>query len=174
MRIEWNSYPSPVGALVLVEAAGKPLVVEFALPAKRMKWVDRLRQRHPNTPVDLGPCQGTRAWLDDYFQRRPGQFPFPEYLHEFFEVSAPQASVWRALCSIPLGETRSYDDIGRLTGFHPRQVGQLNGANRLAILIPCHRVVGKNGALVGYGGGLAMKRWLLDHELRVTGLRLDG
>jgi len=58
------------------------------------------------------------------------------------------------------------------TGFHARQIGQLVGANKLAIVIPCHRVVGKRGGLVGYGGGLDRKRWLLDHEIRVSGVRL--
>ena len=72
----------------------------------------------------------------------------------------------------PLGETRSYDDIARATRLHPRQIGWLVAANHLAILIPCHRVVGKDGSLVGYGGGLAKKRWLLDHELRTAGVVL--
>ena len=63
-------------------------------------------------------------------------------------------------------------DVARATRLHPRQIGWLVAANHLAILIPCHRVVGKDGALVGYGGGLARKRWLLDHELRTAGVVL--
>ncbi len=89
-------------------------------------------------------------------------------------MSEPQEAVWRALCNIPFGETRSYEDIAVATGLHPRAVGQLNGSNHLAILIPCHRVVGKDGGLVGYGGGLETKRWLLDHELRTVGLTLSA
>ncbi len=80
--------------------------------------------------------------------------------------------MFKTLRKIPLGETRSYDDIARATGLHPRQIGWLVSANHLAILIPCHRVVGKDGGLVGYGGGLAKKRWLLDHELRAAGVVL--
>ena len=86
--------------------------------------------------------------------------------------TAFQEAVWRELRKIPLGETRSYEDIARATRLHPRQIGWLVAANHLAILIPCHRVVGKDGSLVGYGGGLARKRWLLDHELRTAGVVL--
>jgi O-6-methylguanine DNA methyltransferase len=71
-----------------------------------------------------------------------------------------------------VGETRSYEAVAEETGLTARVVGQASGANHLALLIPCHRVVGKDGALVGYGGGLQRKRWLLDHELRLTGLVL--
>ena len=174
MNVEWTSYPSPIGSLVLVESTGRPLVVEFALRAKRMRWVDRLRARNPGTQIELARCPATRGWLDAYFQRRPRSFSFPGYLEEFFELSANEVLVWRALSEIPLGQTRSYEDVARVTGLNARVVGQLNGANHLAILLPCHRVVGKDGGLVGYGGGLANKRWLLDHEIRVTGLQLDG
>ena len=62
--------------------------------------------------------------------------------------------------------------LARAIRLHPRQIGWLVAANHLAILIPCHRVVGKDGTLVGYGGGLAKKRWLLDHELRAAGVVL--
>jgi methylated-DNA-[protein]-cysteine S-methyltransferase len=172
MRVEWTAFPSPIGVLTLVEAGGRPLVVEFAGRAKRMRWADRLRARHPSTQFDLGPCRATGGWLEAYFQSRPRPYPYPEYLEDYFDVTPPQAAVWRMLCEIPLGETRSYDDIARATGLHPRVVGQLNGANHLAVLIPCHRVVGKTGSLVGYGGGLQRKRWLLDHELRMTGVLL--
>jgi AraC family transcriptional regulator of adaptative response/methylated-DNA-[protein]-cysteine methyltransferase len=172
MKIEWTSCPTPIGPLVVVEADGRPLVVEFALRAKRMRWVDRLRARSPGLSIEGGPCRTTIGWLESYFQRRPRHFAFPDYLGEYFDVSPAEAAVWRLLCSIPLGETRSYDDLARQTGLHPRQVGQLNGANHLAVLVPCHRVVGKDGALVGYGGGLQRKRWLLDHELRMTGVSL--
>jgi O-6-methylguanine DNA methyltransferase len=173
VRYLWTSWPSPIGALLVAEADGRPLVVEFALRAGRMRWVDRLRARHPEAAIELGSCRATIGWLEAYFQRRPRPFPFPEYLPEHLEVSAPELAVWRLIAEIPLGETRSYDDLARRTGLPPRTVGQLVGANHLAILIPCHRVVGKRGGLVGYGGGLERKRWLLDHELRTTGVRLD-
>jgi AraC family transcriptional regulator of adaptative response/methylated-DNA-[protein]-cysteine methyltransferase len=173
MRIEWTSLPYPIGHLVLVESEGRPLVVEFALRARRMRWMDRLRERLPTVQIDPGPCRAITGWLDAYFQRRPRRFSYPAYLSEFFAVSTHEEVVWRALCDIPLGETRSYEQIAQATGLNPRVVGQLNGANHLAILIPCHRVVGKDGSLVGYGGGVQKKRWLLDHEIRMQGVVLS-
>jgi methylated-DNA-[protein]-cysteine S-methyltransferase len=79
-----------------------------------------------------------------------------------------QQIVWRALLAIPCGETRSYGDIAR-TIRRPaasRAVGLANGRNPIAIIVPCHRVIGANGTLTGYGGGLPTKQWLLAHEQR--------
>lgn len=77
-----------------------------------------------------------------------------------------QLKVWEALCTIPAGETLSYarlaEKIGRPTAV--RAVGLANGANPVAVVVPCHRVIGTNGSLTGYGGGLPRKRWLLQHE----------
>ncbi|MEN9499296.1 MAG: hypothetical protein RIS83_1115, partial [Pseudomonadota bacterium] len=80
----------------------------------------------------------------------------------------------QALCQIPYGETRSYADIARILGSAPRAVGQANGANPIPLLIPCHRVIGAQGALGGYSGGdgPATKRYLLDLESRSLRLPL--
>jgi len=86
-----------------------------------------------------------------------------------------ERSVWMALCDIPFGETTSYGAIARAIG-NPgaaRAVGAANNANPIALIIPCHRVIGADGQLVGYGGGLALKRKLLEHEARVCGTRYD-
>src|SRR5439155_18130327 len=82
--------------------------------------------------------------------------------------TAFQIEVWEALYRIPYGETRTYAEIARAIGRPAavRAVGAANGANPVAILVPCHRVIGSNGTLTGYGGGLAHKKWLLDHEAR--------
>jgi methylated-DNA-[protein]-cysteine S-methyltransferase len=82
--------------------------------------------------------------------------------------TAFQQRVWRALLDIPFGETESYGQLARRIGAPnaARAVGMANGRNPIAIIIPCHRVIGTSGALVGYGGGLPRKRWLLDHEVR--------
>jgi methylated-DNA-[protein]-cysteine S-methyltransferase len=79
-----------------------------------------------------------------------------------------QHRVWRALATIPYGETRSYGQIARQIGSPPavRAVGAANGKNPLSIVVPCHRVIGADGKLTGFGGGLDAKRWLLDHERR--------
>ena len=86
------------------------------------------------------------------------------------EGSPFQRSVWKALCKIPFGETESYGALARRIG-NPnasRAVGLANGKNPIGIIVPCHRVIGANGTLTGYGGGLARKQWLLDHERRIA------
>jgi methylated-DNA-[protein]-cysteine S-methyltransferase len=77
-----------------------------------------------------------------------------------------QLSVWQALLQIPFGATRSYADIARAIG-NPkgvRAVGLANGRNPIPVIVPCHRVIGSNGSLTGFGGGLPTKKWLLAHE----------
>jgi O-6-methylguanine DNA methyltransferase len=147
-------------------------VVEFPSRAGTIKWAVRLRAAVPELHIEQGSCRVTTAWLDDYFGGILHPLPFPDYLKRWFDLSPAQVAVFKALRRIPVGETRSYEDVARATRLHPRQIGWLVAANHLAILIPCHRVVGKDGGLVGYGGGLAKKRWLLDHELRAAGLVL--
>jgi O-6-methylguanine DNA methyltransferase len=172
MRIEWNSYEAPFGPLTMAECDTGPLVIEFPARADDVRWAVRLRSATPSLEIERGPCVRTVAWLDGYFAGRPERLPFPGYLRRWFDLSAEQVAVFRALMRIPFGETRAYDDVARATGLVPRQIGQLVAGNHLAILIPCHRVVGKDGALVGYGGGLDRKRWLLGHELRSAGVVL--
>jgi methylated-DNA-[protein]-cysteine S-methyltransferase len=85
-----------------------------------------------------------------------------------------QRSVWSALRTIPVGETRSYKDIAIAIG-NPkgvRAIGLANGANPIGIVVPCHRVIGSNGTMIGYGGGLNRKEWLLKHEGATAALLL--
>lgn len=103
-----------------------------------------------------------RSNLDAYFAGDPDPFTVP--------IDAPgtawESRVWDALRSIPHGETRSYGSIARQLD-NPggsRAVGLANGRNRIAILIPCHRVIASDGSLHGYASGLKAKKWLLDHE----------
>jgi O-6-methylguanine DNA methyltransferase len=173
MRVTWNSFVSPMGALTLVECASGPLVVEYAASSRGANWAERLRQGRPGISIEVGPCPQLERWLEAYFRGRPRPFAYPAHLADFFRADQASETVWRLLCTIPLGETRSYEDIARGSGQHPRRAGQIISANPLSICIPCHRVVGKHGDLVGYGGGLKRKRWLLDHELRTCGLVLS-
>ncbi len=79
-----------------------------------------------------------------------------------------QRNVWTQLCEIPYGETISYGELAQRVG-NPnasRAVGLANGRNPIAIIVPCHRVIGANGSLIGYGGGLERKTWLLEHEVK--------
>lgn len=86
--------------------------------------------------------------------------------------TAFQCRVWEALCEVPYGQVVSYGALAGRLGLGSgasRAVGAANGANRLAIVVPCHRVLAADGTLHGYGGGLERKRWLLDHERTVVG-----
>jgi methylated-DNA-[protein]-cysteine S-methyltransferase len=83
--------------------------------------------------------------------------------------------VWQALRDIPFGTTTSYGAVAKTIGYPKaaRAVGAANGANPIALIVPCHRVIGSDGSLTGYGGGLPLKRKLLEHEARVVGARFD-
>jgi O-6-methylguanine DNA methyltransferase len=172
MRVEWTSYTSPIGTLTAIACDEGPLAVEFPHRADRIRWSVKLRAAVPELHIVQGPCASATEWLDAYFAGQPRPFAYPKYLRNWFDLSPAQVAVHKALCRIPVGETRSYDAIARATGLHPRQIGWLIAGNHLAILIPCHRVVGKDGSLVGYSGGVATKRWLLSHELRASGVVL--
>jgi methylated-DNA-[protein]-cysteine S-methyltransferase len=132
----------------------------------------------PDRPAPTGPRQKsavlTRAagQLDEYFagERRDFDLPLAPSGTEF------QTEVWMALARIPFGVTCSYGELARAIGrpSASRAVGAANGANPIAIILPCHRVIGADGTLTGYGGGLPMKRWLLDHERACVQPSLPG
>jgi len=105
------------------------------------------------------------AELDAYFEGTLRQFTFP------FSWSGTdfQCKVWNELLNIPYGETISYGELSKRIK-NPaavRAMGTANGSNPLSIVVPCHRVIGSNGKLIGYGGGLWRKKWLLEHEKTV-------
>jgi methylated-DNA-[protein]-cysteine S-methyltransferase len=106
--------------------------------------------------------KATATQLGEYFAGTRMTFDLPLHPHgtDF------QRAVWQQLSAIPHGETRSYADIARALGqpTATRAVGAANGRNPLSIVVPCHRVVGSTGALTGFAGGIAAKRWLLAHE----------
>ena len=112
-------------------------------------------------------------------QRQVTQYANGKRREFAFELAAQgpefDKKVWAALLDIPFGTTTSYGAVAKRIG-HPtaaRAVGAANGANPIALIVPCHRVIGANGSLTGYGGGLPLKRKLLEHEARVCGMRLD-
>jgi O-6-methylguanine DNA methyltransferase len=129
------------------------------LAARLRKWFPPHEIVEGQSPIiDL-----TRQWLARYFAGSgadPSDVPLDLRGSEF------ERRVWQVLLQIPAGQTRSYASIARDLGQAgaARAVGLANGANPLAIIVPCHRVIGANGALTGYGGGLERKLWLLKHE----------
>lgn len=120
---------------------------------------DDIETRPSETPECLKPCV---SQLDEYFHGKRKKFTLALKLHgtDF------QKRVWSALSDIPYGITKSYKDIATVIGNKKavRAVGGANGNNPIGIIIPCHRVIGNNGKLVGYGDGVWRKKWLLDHE----------
>lgn len=109
--------------------------------------------------------------LKEYFKGKRMEFS----LHLLTPGTEFQQAVWKELLKIPYGSTRTYQEQADLlkNPLSVRAVAQANGANRLAIIIPCHRVIGSDGHLVGYGGGLERKKWLLDHEKKFSGKPVD-
>ena len=166
MRYAW--YESPIGPMLLVK--DDAAVRRVAIPERDPSRPDAPR-RGPGKP--LAPESGWRrddaglareaAELDAYFAGE---------LREFEMAVAPEGTpfrrrVWAALARIPYGETWSYGDLARAAGAGrgaARAVGAANGANPIAVVLPCHRVIGADGRLVGYGGGLDRKAMLLAHE----------
>lgn len=102
--------------------------------------------------------------LHEYFEGNRKEFDLP--VHQ--NGTAFQQKIWSALTQIPYGKTMSYLELSKRTGDAKaiRAVGTTNGKNQLSIVVPCHRVIGSNGSLTGYGGGLWRKQWLLEHEAR--------
>ncbi|RVJ83020.1 bifunctional transcriptional activator/DNA repair enzyme AdaA [Sinorhizobium medicae] len=158
---------TPLGPMVAVADRTHLHLIEFhdrrALPAEMEKLKRKtlsavVRGRTP--PID----QAERE-LKNYFAGRSADFRTPLAM----DGSAFERQVWAELVAIPAGETRSYSDIARKIASHQevRAVARANGANCFAILVPCHRCVGADGSLTGYGGGLQRKRWLLRHEGRM-------
>ncbi len=110
--------------------------------------------------------------IGEYFAGTRKEFDLPLHL-----LGTPfQKSVWLGLLQIPYGETRSYKQQSIFLGNEKaiRAMAGANGENGIAIIIPCHRVIGENGSLTGYGGGLQRKKWLLDHERKFSGKTGQG
>ncbi|OTG65725.1 glycosyltransferase [Acinetobacter sp. ANC 4470] len=157
MQLAFMEMPSPVGILKLVATENALVAVlwENENP-KRVRLAELIEQ------VDHPILLATQKQLSEYFAGTRQQFDLPLD----FEGTMFQKKVWQALLSIPFGETRSYRDIAEQVGNIKavRAVGAANGKNPISIIAPCHRVVGVNGKLVGFAGGLNNKEILLGLE----------
>jgi methylated-DNA-[protein]-cysteine S-methyltransferase len=149
-----HSYlPSPIGDLLLI---GDGTYLTGLYTAEHVRMPTELGVRSDREFAEVG------SQLAEYFAGERSDFSVP-----LKPAGTPfQQRVWQRLREIPLGQTSSYGelaaDIGQPTAV--RAVGMANGRNPISIIVPCHRVVGSTGALTGYAGGLAAKRWLLEHE----------
>ncbi len=158
--------PTPIGmALVVTDETGVLRAFNWSdYEPALLAWIGR---RYPRARLAEGEGP-LRATCDAYFAGQTDAF---ETIAWEGAGTAFQEKVWKTLCAIRPGETWTYAwlaaRIGRPTAV--RAVGLANGSNPLALVVPCHRVIGSNGSLTGYGGGLHRKRWLLEHEGAVSG-----
>jgi methylated-DNA-[protein]-cysteine S-methyltransferase len=123
---------------------------------------DRAPHPLPDWDHDPAPFATARSQLDEYFAGRRTTFDLSLHL----EGTAFQVKVWSALADVPYGHTIGYAELARQIGrpSAARAVGSANGCNPISIILPCHRVIGSDGSLTGYGWGTDRKAWLLDHE----------
>lgn len=150
MEIIKNYYQTPIGTLEIAGNAAGIISIDF---------VENRRKIDREIHQDLQNCI---TQLDEYFNGKRREFSVVYQLHgtDF------QKKVWQQLTRIPFGETASYREIAIAIGNQKavRAVGNANKNNKIPIIIPCHRIIGSNGKLTGYAGGLWRKQWLLEHE----------
>ena len=142
-------YESPIGLIEITSRAGAVIALNFVAERRLRAAVNSLLEE-------------ALRQLDQYFHKQRRRFELPLSL-----AGTPfQMAVWQQLTAIPYGATASYRDIARAIGKPAavRAVGAANGRNPISLIVPCHRVIGADGSLVGYGSGLWRKEWLLKHE----------
>ncbi len=151
----YTTIDSPIGELLL-------LGDDRALHGLYMQEGRKPVKISPQWQRSAAPLEGVRAQLREYFAGDRVAFETPLAM----DGSQFELRVWRALTEIPYGETVSYGEIAKRVGrpSAARAVGLANGRNPIAVIVPCHRVIGANGTLTGYGGGLERKRLLLELE----------
>lgn len=176
MRLFLDRYASPrlpalFSPLLLVsDEAGLLRAVDFAEGLPRLQ--DLLRRQYGAVTLAPGPAPKEAAQaLVAYFA---GSLDAIERVKTATGGTEFQCAVWRALRAIPAGTVLSYGSLAAQLGRPAagRAVGHANGANPLSIVVPCHRLVGADGSLTGYGGGIERKRWLIEHERRHASRRL--
>lgn len=162
IRIQY--YQSPCGKLILGSFEDKLCLCDW-VNEKRREKIDKRLQKTLNAYYETGSSEvimKTVTQLDEYFACKRTTFDIPLLL----AGTDFQKAVWQELLNIPYGKTVSYGKLSQRLQ-HPkavRAVASANGANSISILIPCHRVIGSNRALIGYAGGLSAKKTLLDLE----------
>jgi methylated-DNA-[protein]-cysteine S-methyltransferase len=159
---------SPIGELTLAAREDRVCLLHFGPDDTRVRHL--LQRWYPDESVaPHDDPAGSATRLREYFA---GQLDALDAVAVELNGTLFQKRVWAALRMVRAGTTAAYAEIARSISAPSsiRAVGAANGANPVAVIVPCHRVIGTNGKLTGYGGGLDRKRWLLEHE----GLRSDG
>ncbi len=171
----------PLGSAVVESPVGPLTVVASTRGVRAVLWPvdgEADRTKLPDDVVDDPADDAIRAnladaahQLEEYFEGSRTEFDVPlDPVGTEFQLDA-----WRALRTIAYGESVSYGEQAERLGDRnkARAVGAANGKNPISIIVPCHRVVGSNGSLTGFAGGVEIKRWLLAHEARISGQTLD-
>jgi methylated-DNA-[protein]-cysteine S-methyltransferase len=162
--LQYTRMDSPIGELLLL-GDGEALHGLYMQEGRKPIGIA------PSWELSPAPFARVREQLTEYFAGQRTSFDVPLVMD-----GAPfQCRVWRALQDIPYGETISYGELARRIGqpSAARAVGLANGCNPISVIVPCHRVIGANGSLTGYGGGLERKRLLLDLEASATARQLS-
>lgn len=159
MNIEVVYYKSPVGVLEIRSTGSAISEVLFVNSWKGARVDEASIPFNKPKSTEIKRCI---KQLDEYFAGKRTEFN----LHLAQSGTEFQQGVWKELCNIPYGRTISYHELSKRIGNVKaiRAVGTANGNNSIVIIVPCHRVIGSNGDLVGYGGDLWRKKWLLEHE----------
>lgn len=159
-----HRFTTPLGPMFVCATERGICLLEFT-DRRMLETEFRDLQRLLNARIIAGENSHTRQaekQINEYFCAKRQRFDL--------SLDAPgsefQRTVWQALCEVPYGQTSYYQALSALTGKPDaaRAVAAANGANRIAIVIPCHRIIGKDGSMTGYGGGMARKAWLIEHE----------
>jgi methylated-DNA-[protein]-cysteine S-methyltransferase len=160
-----TTHPTPVGMLTLVASDRGLRAVLWPKLSPQRAGISPRPRRDPEHPI----LRKTTQQLDQYFAGSRSGFDLPLDL----EGTRFQLAAWRSLAEIPFGATTTYGRQAAALGIPraARAVGAANGANPVCIVLPCHRVIGADGSLTGFGGGLPVKQWLLDHEAQVLSTR---
>lgn len=152
-----SHYDSPLGGMTMVSDGHALVALCFDGTRREFRYADEMP-----TTTKLPVFDETRRWLDLYIAGEK-----PDSIPPLAPLGTPfQQRVWKILLTIPYGKTMSYGDIACLVSptMSAQAVGGAVGRNPIAIIIPCHRVIGADGSLTGYGGGLERKRWMLELE----------
>jgi methylated-DNA-[protein]-cysteine S-methyltransferase len=165
LNFTYDTIQSPTGEMMIVtDSDGALRALEWTDLEDRMTRLFGRQYKDQTIKLTQGEAPAkTRQALTDYFG---GSLKALDDLVTVAGGTDFQRSVWTALRAIPVGQTRSYLDIAKAIG-NPkavRAIGLANGANPIGIVVPCHRVIGSNGSMTGYGGGISRKQWLLKHE----------
>jgi methylated-DNA-[protein]-cysteine S-methyltransferase len=177
-RFTWTVIDdTPIGALLAVASSTGLCLFEFDGARRVRDLPATLAARFPDlggaedSLVEAGarggPLAPVRTWVRNYFA---GKMVDGRDLELDLRGTPFELRVWNALREIPFGETRAYGQLAESLGGKElaRAVGLANSRNPVAVIVPCHRVIGANGSLTGFAGGMARKRWLLDHERGVA------